>query len=299
MTETKTYVVPENGHDSSQWAMFSALNNSQWQQNPFMYLIWVYMLRYMGFNDQNGYNNPQIAALQEQMSDNHNTDLLMQAVRGNEAAVREFSATTGLNFSAVQNAICGVKSAIGEVGAQLGFSSERVINAVQSGDCAVSQAVKEVGCNISQNILKMGYENQLANERQTTVLNQGIYGLNTALDRNAAAIEYNSATQTCALQNTIKDSSNSSTSAILAKLDEMENSRKDREISTLTAQLAAVNARAERQAELAPIMGQISEIRRNQPSTTVIEYPQLTAIPSAALFGASPYINTGGTGYWG
>lgn len=289
MSDIQTYVVPEQNHGN--WDMFNALNNNQWNNNPFMYLIWVYMLRYMGPND--GYNN-QISTLQEQIQDNHNSDLLMQAVRGNESAIREFSATTGLNFSAVQNAVCGVKSAIGEVAAQLGFSSERVINAVQAGDCAVSQAVKDVGCNISQNILKMGYENQLANERQTNVLNQGIYGLSTSLDRNAAAIEYNSATQTCALQNAIKDSSATSTAAILAKLDSMENSRKDREIESLTAQLAAAQARAERQAELAPIVGQISEIRRNQPSTTVIEYPQLTAIPTAALYGATPY-----SGYWG
>lgn len=34
MSETKTYVVPDGNQDSSQWAMFSALNNSQWQQNP-------------------------------------------------------------------------------------------------------------------------------------------------------------------------------------------------------------------------------------------------------------------------
>ena len=61
----------------------------------------------------------------------------MSAVKGNEAAVREFSATTGLNFSAVQNAICGVRNSIAEVGSQLGFSAERVINAVQAGDCGV------------------------------------------------------------------------------------------------------------------------------------------------------------------
>ena len=61
----------------------------------------------------------------------------MAAIKGNESAVRDFSATTGLNFSAVQNAICGVRSSIAEVGAQLGFSAERVINAVQSGDCGV------------------------------------------------------------------------------------------------------------------------------------------------------------------
>ena len=293
MSDIQTYVVPDKCQGN--WDMFNALNNNQWNNNPFMYLIWVYMLRYMGWND--GQNNHQISALQEQIQDNHNSDLLMQAVRGNEAAVREFSATTGLNFSAVQNAICGVKSAIGEVASQLGFSSERVINAVQAGDCAVSQAIKDCCCNTNQNILKMGFENQLANERQTNLINQGIYGLSTSLDRNASAIEYHSATQTCAIQNAIKDSSAASTNAIIAKLDSMENSRKDREIEALTAQLAAAQARAERQAELAPIMGQISEIRRNQPSTTVIEYPQLTAIPNAALYGVFPYNN--GTGYWG
>ena len=302
MSDTKTFIVPEYSGSNDDLAKIAMLNNGGmggWNSNPFFYLIWMWMMRYMNYGgDYNG-NNPQIAALQATMQDNHNSDLLMQAIRGNEAATREFSATTGLNFSAVQNAICGVQNAIGQVGAQLGFSSERVINAVQSGDCGVIQAIKDAGCSVNQNITKMGYENQLANERQTTAINQGIYGLNTSLDRNASIIEFNTQQQTCALQNTIKDTSNANTSAIIAKLDAMEDSRKDREISALTAQLATANSRAERQAELAPIIAQISEIRRNQPSTTTIEYPQLTAVPTPALYGATPYFNVGGTGYWG
>lgn len=303
MSETKTYVVPEymggNDNDLAKIAMLNNGGMGGWNSNPFFYLIWMWMMRYMNWGYGDGQDNPQYASLQAAIRDNHNSDLLMSAVKGNEAAIREFSATTGLNFSAVQNAICGVRSAIAEVGAQLGFSAERVINAVQQGDCGVIQAIKDSSCATNQNITRMGYENQLASERQTSIINNGIYGLNTALDRNAAAIEYNSATQTCALQNTIKDVSNSNTSAILAKLDAIEDARKDREINTLTAQLAAVNAKAERQAELAPLYNQITEVRRNQPSTTTIEYPQLTAIPSAALYGVSPYFNTGGTGYWG
>ena len=302
MTDTKTYVVPEYQGDND-FAKMALLNNggmNGWGNNPFFYLIWMWMMRYMNYgNDDINSTQRQIQTLQDSIANNHNSDLLMSAIKGNESAVREFSATTGLNFSAVQNAICGVRSSISEVGAQLGFSAERVINAAQAGDCRVIQAIKDCCCNTNQNILKMGYENQLANERQTAMINQGIYGLNTALDRNATAIEYNSATQTCALQNTIKDTSNANTQAILSKLDAMEDSRKDREINTLTAQLAAANARAERQSELAPIYSQITEIRRNQPSTTTIEYPQLTAIPSAALYGVSPYFNVGGTGYWG
>lgn len=300
MSETKTYVVPEymggNDNDLAKIAMLNNGGMGGWNSNPFFYLIWMWMMRYMNFGYGEGYDNPQYAALQASIRDNHNSDLLMSAVKGNESAIREFSATTGLNFSAVQNAICGVRSAIAEVGAQLGFSSERVINAVQQGDCGVIQAIKDASCATNQNILKMGYENQLANERQTSILNQGIYGLNTSLDRNAAAIEYNSATQTCTLQNAIKDSSAASTAAILAKLDAIEDSRKDREINNLTAQLAAVNAKAERQAELAPLYNQITEVRRNQPSTTTIEYPQLTAIPTNYFYGP---LAANSTGYWG
>lgn len=303
MSETKTYVVPEymggNDNDLAKIAMLNNGGMGGWNNNPFFYLIWMWMMRYMNFgNDGDQSTQRQIQTLQDAISDNHNSDLLMAAIKGNEAAVREFSATTGLNFSAVQNAICGVKSTINEVGAQLGFSAERVINAVQAGDCAIGQAIKDACCQVNQSILKMSYDNQLANERQTTLLNQGIYGLNTSLDRNAAAMEYHSATQTCALQNTIKDTSSASTQAILAKLDAIEDSRKDREISSLTAKLAAAQARAERQAELAPIMSQITEVRRNQPSTTTIEYPQLTAVPTNQLLYSSVY-PYGATGYWG
>ena len=54
----------------------------------------------------------------------------------------------------------------------------------------------------------------------------------------------------------------------------MEDSRKDREIATLTAQLTAANSRAERQAELAPIYQQLSEIACNQPPVKKICCPE-------------------------
>lgn len=162
MTDTKTYVVPDCQGDND-FAKMALLNNggmNGWGNNPFFYLIWMWMMRYMNYgNDDVNATQRQIQTLQDSIANNHNSDLLMSAIKGNESAVREFSATTGLNFSAVQNAICGVRSSISEVGAQLGFSAERVINAVQAGDCGVIQAIKDCCCNTNQNILKMGYEN--------------------------------------------------------------------------------------------------------------------------------------------
>lgn len=54
----------------------------------------------------------------------------------------------------------------------------------------------------------------------------------------------------------------------------VKDSRKDREIATLTAQLTAANSRAERQAELAPIYQQLSEIACNQPPVKKICCPE-------------------------
>lgn len=298
MSDTQTLVVPDVTSGSDDFAKCAMLSNggmNGWGNNPFFYLIWMWMMRYMnlGNNDENS-TQRQIQTVQDTLQTNHNSDLLMSAINGNANAVKDFSAATGLNFSDVQNAICGVRNAISEVGAQLGYSSEKVINAINQGDCGIIQAVKDTSCNTQQSILKMGYENQLANERQTTALNQNFAALNNQLTQNASTIEFNTQQQTCALQNTIKDASTASTQQIIAKLDAIEDSRKDREISALTAQLSAANARAERQSELAPIIAQINEIRRSQPSTTTIQYPQLTAIPTNQLLGF-----TSATGYWG
>lgn len=124
MTDTKTYVVPDYQGDND-FAKMALLNNggmNGWGNNPFFYLIWMWMMRYMNYGNDDS-TQRQIQTLQDSIANNHNSDLLMAAIKGNESAVREFSATTGLNFSAVQNAICGVRSSISEVGAQLGFSA--------------------------------------------------------------------------------------------------------------------------------------------------------------------------------
>lgn len=250
METTKIIEMPNQNNDN--WAMMQAMNNNNWNNNPFMYLIWLWFMRGMG----NGYeNSPQIAALQNQMNDKTTSDLLMQAINGNSAALHEFSTRTGVGLNDIEAGICSVQNAIGSQG------------------CA----------------------NQLATERQTNILNQGIAGLNTSLDRNAAIIENMTQTQTCSLQNTIKDTSNANTRAVLDKLDTMVTAGMQDKINTLTAELASANARAERAAELAPIVAQLNEIKNAQPSTTTIQYPQLTAVPTPALYGATPYIN----GYWG
>jgi hypothetical protein len=64
------------------------------------------------------------------MQDNHNSDLVMAAIKGNSSALQDLATRLNCDTNAINSAIQNVQSAIATVGSQVGFSSERVINAV-------------------------------------------------------------------------------------------------------------------------------------------------------------------------
>lgn len=140
--------------------------------NPFIYLVWMMFANRMWNNE--GANNPvinsQLDALRTQMSDNQNSNQLMNAITGNGSDLRTLASQLNCDFNTLQTAICSVKSAIESVGGAVGFNAERVINAVNLGDQNITSKLCECCCNTQQSILRMGYENQLATERQTNIL---------------------------------------------------------------------------------------------------------------------------------
>lgn len=171
--------------------------NGMWN-NPFVYLVWM-MFAGRFFNNGNGWGDcnggqaaqnielqNQLAAIRSQLSDNQNSTLLMDAIKGNNVAIGQLASNLNCDFNALQNAICCVKSAIEQVGGQVGFSAERVINAVNMGDCNVIQAIKDCCCTTQKSILEQGYQNQLQNCQQTNTIMTGINGVNTGVERGFA-----------------------------------------------------------------------------------------------------------------
>lgn len=152
----------------------------QWN-NPMMYLVWMWVMRYM--NGGNGYlggdvaenfNSRAISQLQSTVDNNHNNDLAMQAINGNTNAIHELAGNLNVDFNTMSQAICGLKSSLENVGGKIGFSAERVINAVTLGDQNITSKLAECCCQTQQSILRMGYDNQLATERQTGLLGSKI-----------------------------------------------------------------------------------------------------------------------------
>lgn len=103
-------------------------------------------------------------AIRNQMSDNQNSGLLMDAVKGNNNAITQLASNLNCDFNSLNNAICAVRSGIQDVAGKVGFSAEKVINAANLGDLNIVQQLKDCCC---QNLLKMGYEQQLATQTQT------------------------------------------------------------------------------------------------------------------------------------
>ena len=268
----KTYVFDGANSSNLESALVGSLmNGGMGGMNNGIWPL-VYLMAFRGlFGDGYGNgNNAQLSQIQDTLNTNQGNTLLMDAIKGNQTAIGQLATTTNCNYNSVLSAINAVQSAICNVGNQYGIGNMQTINAINSGDAMLANQLASCCCDIKQLVTTQGYENRLNNERQSQLIQNGF-----------SQVGYASAEQTCA----IKQNQTDNTNRVIAKLDAMEDSRKDREIATLTAQLTAANSRAERAAELAPIYQALNDIKCKQPQTVTLPYSCATAVPTAMLYG--------------
>lgn len=200
----------DNNDPMAMAAMMNGMGN-QWN-NPFIYLVWMmFANRFFGNgewgNGQNAQNvemQNQLQAIRSQLQDNQNSNLLMDAVKGNATALGQLSQSLSCDFNTLQQAVCGVQSAIQQVSGQVGYSAERVINAAQLGDLNIVQQLKDCCCQTQQSILNMGYQSQLGQkdilagiQTQTNTIERGQDFINRSVERGFSAIGYQSAQDKC------------------------------------------------------------------------------------------------------
>ena len=188
------------GRDNDQATMLAAMNAGMgggWN-NPFAYMMMLGMFRFMygdGWNGQNGNVQraeiqSQIDSLRNQMSDNHNSDLLMGAIQGNNQDLKTLAANLNCDFNALQSSVCGIQAAIQDVGGKVGFSAERVINAANLGNLNIIQQLKDCCCTTQQNINRMGYENQLGQKDIINSMQRGFDFNNRSIERGFSALGF-------------------------------------------------------------------------------------------------------------
>lgn len=204
------------GRDNDPATMLAAMNGGMgggWN-NPFAYMMMLGMFRFMYGDGWNGGQNgnvqraeiqSQIDSLRNQMSDNHNSDLLMGAIQGNNQDLKTLAANLNCDFNALQSSVCSIQAGIQQVSGQVGYSAERVINAANLGNLNIVQQLKDCCCTTQQNINRMGYENQLGQKDIINAMQQGFCYTNTGLERGFSNLGNLIQTVACDLKNSGKD----------------------------------------------------------------------------------------------
>lgn len=182
-----------DGNPLAMAAMLRDRDDADMWNNPFAYMMMMGMMRYMYGADWNNRDNgadvqraeiqSQIESLRNQMADNQNSNLLMGAIQGNGNDLKMLASNLNCDFNALQNSICGIQAGIQQLGGQVGFSAERVINAISQGNLQMTIALKDCCCQTQQNIIKMGYDNQLGQKDIVNQMQQGFSYTNTGIER--------------------------------------------------------------------------------------------------------------------
>lgn len=180
-------------------AMSGGMGN-QWN-NPFIYLVWMmYAQRMWSNNGQNAQNvelQNQIQSLRSQIADNQNSNMVMDAIKGNGAAIGQLASNLNCDFNALNGAICDVRQGIAILAGKSDSNAERVINSVVNGNLQLTMALKDCCCQTQQNIIKMGYDNQLGQKDIVNTMQSGFDHANTGIERGFANIGYQMATDKC------------------------------------------------------------------------------------------------------
>ena len=203
--------------------------------------------------------NGGIGFLSDQLNNDAGRELIMQAIQGNATAISQLASTLNCNVGELRTALNSISTQLCNLGNQVGMSTLQVIQAINAGDSALQAQLASCCCDLKGAIA----DNKYSTER-------GFCATNQIVPRGFSDIGYSFRDQTCELEK----SGNANTQAIIAKLDAIEDSRKDRELAEKDRVIATLTARSERQAELQPIYTALQEIQCNQPPVKKICCPE-------------------------
>ena len=281
MAEEKTYVF---GNEGNSLPLAYALNNGNgwgnglggWGGALIGFLLGAAVNG--GWGGFGGFGGNGGAAL---INGNNNTDVILQAINGTDADVRQLATTFNSDFNSMRQGVDDARMAIASVAAQTGMSGLQVQNAILSGDASIVAKLQECCCENRLLTTQQGYESRIQTIEQT---NQ----LGSQADRNASSIINAINAQTVAMNEQF----------CAVKERELQD-----KIDLLTAQNTSLKGQIDNAAQtaavaamLAPIQKEVSEIKAAQPATTTVTYPQLTAIPSYMLYGNGSYYPYYGSG---
>lgn len=261
------------------------------------------------FNGGNGFGgngNGAAAALGAQATANSNTELLRAAISANgeqsRQAIQTVSTMLGQDFATVSSQFGAINGILNNMAIQNATTPLQIVNAIVSGNKDLAAEFANCCCQNKLLVTEQGYQGQLRTLEQTAAMNNGFAGVNTNIAATKAAQELSDCKQTY----TLTDTMNRNYQLLDNKIDALESSRKDREITDLTAKVAKLESQqftagilsqtmAPVNAALNALAREVDDIKCKLPNTVNVEYPQL------GVYSTMPNISNGffGNGFGG
>ena len=345
MSDSKVFMFPDSpnggGNSNSDLLTLMALMNGgggfgggNWMWIIFLFFLNPYMRNGLfGNGGFGGFGGGGNCGCDGNLSNLINNDVgrqyLMDAINGNRRAIDNLATMFNTSVSNIQNALCGLNGSIQNVGNQVGLTGQQGINAIQQRNMTIAQQIAQCCCDNKLLVTQMGYEGQIRDMQNTSALMNRLDVLGNGVQQGFSAVAYETAKQTCDLNvnmsaqtQSLKDTANANNQAILAKLNEMQNSALQSKIdqlieakSTLQTQLNlehqnAITAQTVAQAvspinaALAGIRSEVDAIKAAQPATISVQYPDLTVTPKCQPVCGTPcgqqFSGCGwnGNGFW-
>ena len=306
MADTKVFSFPENGgsNGGNDLATLLALSNGNngglfggngWGGGILGFFLGL-LCGNGGFGNLfggfGGGNNAAAGYIANQLNNDNGRDLLMQAITSqgeqSRTAIQTLSTMLGQDFNLVNSSIQTISTAINQIANNQGMNALQIINAIQSGNASLSSQLCQCCCNM-----------------QSTV-NNGFGDVQRAIADKAAADQL----ANCQTKYDLTTTMNNNYLALDNKIDALESSRKDREITALTSEVATLKSQnfttGVVQQAVAPVIGQINalakevdDIKCKMPNTVPVQYPNIVGINTTPYMGYYGFGNIGGNGFWG
>ena len=139
-------------------------------------------------------------------------EMIMSAIQRNGVDLSQLASSLNCSVGQLDNAIGQVASQICQLTGQVGMSSQQIINSIQAGNSTLSSQLASCCCDIKQALSESNY-----------LTERGFCNTNQTLAKGFSDIGYAFRDQTCNLEK----AGSANTAAIIAKLDAIEDSRKD------------------------------------------------------------------------
>lgn len=281
MAETVVYTPENNGGSIPAWMAMQnngLFGNNAWGGGILGFLLGLWFGNGNGFGGLGGGNSASANAQREML----NTAILSQG-EASRTATQNLANMLGQDFNLINSNIQTIQSALSTFAMQQAVSVPQIVNAIQSGDASLASQFAQCCC-----------ENRLAICQQTNAIQSDIAGVRTAIEAKAAADQLATCQQTYALT----DAMSRNYLALDNKIDALESSRKDREITALTAKVAQLESQnfttgvigsaiAPVNAALNSLAKEVDDIKCKQPSTATVQWPNLQAV------NVTPYVSGG------